>query len=468
VTIIDAVEDQNLFRPLFKNLDTWRAWLVVLKAIFALPMDEADRTVFTSLTGRTDPPAQQVSECWLVVGRRGGKSFIVALIAVFLATFKDYRPCLGPGERGTVMVIATDRKQARVIMRYLTALLQSVPMLAAMIERQDSESIDLNNRVSIEITTASYRTIRGYTVVAALCDEVAFWRSEDSANPAEEILAALRPAMSTIPGALLIGLGTPYRRSGPLYDAHKRHYGQEDSPVLVIQANTRTMNPSVPQSVIDRAMEIDPIAAQAEYFAQFRSDVGSFLDLDLIERAIEVGRRERAPLAGMQYTAFTDPSGGSHDSFTLAIGHRDHERMVLDVCRGIKPPFDPSAVVKEFASLLRAYRLSSVTGDRYAGQWVVEAFSKAGIHYRHSDVTKSELYLESLPLFSQGCVDLLDIPRLQVELQQLERRTSRSGRDSVDHPPQGHDDHANAACGCLALLASVSHQQPYMMKITGY
>jgi hypothetical protein len=468
MTIIDAVEDQNLFRPLFKNLDTWRAWLVVLKTIFALPMDEADRTVFTSLTGRQTPPVQQVQECWLVVGRRGGKSFIVALIAVFLACFRDYRACLGPGERGTVMVIATDRKQARVIMRYLTALLQSVPMLAAMIERQDSESIDLNNRVSIEITTASYRTIRGYTVVAALCDEIAFWRSEDSANPAEEILAALRPAMSTIPGALLIGLGTPYRRSGPLYDAHKRHYGHEDSPVLVIQANTRTMNPSVPQSVIDRAMEIDPIAAQAEYFAQFRSDVGSFLDLDLIERAIEVGRRERAPLAGMQYTAFTDPSGGSHDSFTLAIGHRDHERMVLDVCRGIKPPFDPSAVVREFCNLLKQYRCFSVVGDKYAAQWTVEAFAKEGIHYKHSDMTKSECYLESLPLFSQGCVDLLDAPPLAMELQQLERRTARSGRDSVDHPPQGHDDHANAACGCLALLASSVSQQPYMMKITGY
>ena len=107
---------------------------------------------------------------------------------MFLATFKDYRPFLGPGERGVLMIIATDRKQARVIQRYITALLNAVPMLAAMIERQDSESIDLDNRVSIEITTASYRTIRGYTVVAALCDEIAFWRSEDSANPAEEIL----------------------------------------------------------------------------------------------------------------------------------------------------------------------------------------------------------------------------------------------------------------------------------------
>jgi hypothetical protein len=251
---------------------------------------------------------------------------------------------------------------------------------------------------------------------------------------------------------MLIALGTPYRRSGPLYESYLQHYGQ-DSPVLVIQADTRTMNPGVPQSVIDRAMETDPIAAQAEYFAQFRSDVGSFLDSDLIERAVEIGRRERAPLAGIQYFSFTDPSGGAHDSFTLAIAHRDGERLVLDVLRGITPPFDPSAVVKELCDVLKAYHCDRVVGDHYAGQWVVESFNKEGVRYQHSERNKSELYLETLPLFAQGCVDLLDYQRLTMELMQLERRTARSGKDSVDHPPAGHDDHAKSCCGVLALLA---------------
>ncbi len=467
MTILDAIHDPLLFRPLFKSLDTWRAWFTVLKAIFALEMTHEERTLFTQLTVREAPPVQQVQECWLVCGRRGGKSFIVALIAVFLACFRDYTKYLGPGERGVLMIIATDRKQARVIMRYILALIEQVPMLKHMVVRQDSESLDLDNMVSIEITTASYRTIRGYTVISALCDEISFWRSEDSANPAEEILAALRPAMSTIPGALLIGLGTPYKRSGPLYDAHKRHYGQ-DSPVLVIQADTRTMNPTVSQSVIDRAMELDLVAASAEYLAQFRSDVGTFLDADVIERAIEPNRRERAPVKNISYTAFCDPSGGAHDSFTLAIGHQDGERSVLDVCRGIKPPFSPESVVKEYATLLKSYRLSLVVGDRYSGEWVREAFSKEGIHYRHSELTKSECYLESLPVFSQGIVDLLDVPVLTTELMQLERRTSRSGKDSVDHPPQGRDDHANACCGVLAMLASRTNAAPWRFNfVTG-
>jgi hypothetical protein len=214
-------------------------------------------------------------------------------------------------------------------------------------------------------------------------------------------------------------------------------------------------------------MELDPIAASAEYLATFRSDVGSFLDLDLIERTVELGRRERAPLPHAEYVAFTDPSGGSHDSFTLAIGHRDHERMVLDVCRGIRPPFDPSVVVKEYATLLKSYRCYSVTGDRYSGEWTVEAFAKEGIHYKHSEFTKSQLYLESLPLFAQGAVDLLDYQPLLLELMQLERRTARSGKDSVDHPPGGRDDHANSCCGCLAVLASSGSLQACMVDIVG-
>lgn len=228
------------------------------------------------------------------------------------------------------------------------------------------------------------------------------------------------------------------------------------------------MNPSVPQSVIDRAMEIDAAAAQAEYYAVFRSDVGSFLDSDMIDQAIEPGRRERAPLNEVQYVAFTDPSGGSHDSFALAIGHREGERLILDVCRGVKPPFDPSRVVAEFAALLKAYRCYSVVGDRYSGAWVIEVFSKAGIDYRHSGLTKSELYLECVPLFSQGSVDLLDTQPLTVELMQLERRTARSGRDSVDHSHQGHDDLANACCGVLALLASAAQNRPCEIRIEGF
>ncbi len=96
--------------------------------------------------------------------------------------------------------------------------------------------------------------------------------------------------------------------------------------------------------------------------------------------------------------------------------------------------------------------MSQVTGDRYGGQWPREQFRKHGIEYKPAEKTKSELYLELLPTINSGRVELLDSKRLQNQLVGLERRTSRAGRDTVDHAPGGHDDLANSVAGALALV----------------
>jgi hypothetical protein len=110
-------------------------------------------------------------------------------------------------------------------------------------------------------------------------------------------------------------------------------------------------------------------------------------------------------------------------------------------------------VVFEYATLLKSYGLSRVTGDRYAGEWVSSAFRKHGISYAASEKAKSDIYLEAEPLFARGAARVVDHRGLQVELRQLERRTTGSGKDRIDHPPRGHDDAANAACGALWLSA---------------
>ena len=63
------------------------------------------------------------------------------------------------------------------------------------------------------------------------------------------------------------------------------------------------------------------------------------------------------------------------------------------------------------------------------------------------------VYLECIPLFARGLVGLPDHPKLLRELRLLERHTHRSGKDAVDHPRNGHDDHANVVCGVLHLLS---------------
>ena len=65
---------------------------------------------------------------------------------------------------------------------------------------------------------------------------------------------------------------------------------------------------------------------------------------------------------------------------------------VLDCVREVVAPFAPSEVCEEFADVLKTYKIRSITGDRYAGEWVVEQFGRVGIQYEASEMVKSEIY----------------------------------------------------------------------------
>ena len=411
MNVLEACHDEELFARWFRK-GTWEPWLAFLAALFALPMSEAQLATYRQHTGRQEPPISPFMEGWLICGRRAGKSFILAVVAVFLSCFRSYAEHLGPGERATIMVIATDRRQARVIFRYMRALITLTPLLKTMVERETADVIELDNHVTIEIVTASYRTARGYTLAAVLCDEMAFWPTDNSAEPDYAVLDALRPGMATIPGAMLLCASSPYAKRGALWDAFRRCFGTDDRDVLVWKAATREMNPSVPPAVVNRAIERDPASAGAEYNAEFRVDIDSFIPLDVVEAAVSPGVFERAPLHSVEYVAFVDPSGGSADSMTMAIAHREGKSAVLDAVREVRPPFSPERVVADFAELLRCYRVTRVQGDRFAGEWPREVFRNYGITYEASEKPKSDLYRDLLPRLNSGEVELLENPAL--------------------------------------------------------
>ena len=448
MNIIQAIDDNNLLGPLFKNPATWQAWRVYLKSLFGLPIeDRAERRLFKQCTGLKRPRGGQAKESFVICGRRSGKSFISAVVAVYLACFRDWRPFLAKGEVGHVFIIATDRLQARIIKNYISGILASGPILKNMIKADYKESIELKNDITITIKTASFRGLRGYTLVAAILEELAFWRSEDSANPDKEILAAVRPGLATVEGSLLLGISTPYSRSGVLWEVFKKYYGQSGGP-LIWKAPTTVMNPTIDKNKIREALRDDPEAARAEWEADWRSDITSFMPLEAIEACVIPGRRELPKIEGAYYSAFIDPSGGRQDSFTLGIAHTDENgKIILDVIRERVPPFRPEAVCEEFAAIIKSYQIFDAWSDKYAGEWVTDSFRKFGIGILPCEKSASELYLEFIPEIMQGNVELLDNKRLINQLSSLERRTRAAGKDLISHFPGGHDDLANAVAG---------------------
>ncbi len=137
---------------------------------------------------------------------------------------------------------------------------------------------------------------------------------------------------------------------------------------------------------------------------------------------------------------------------TLAVAHRDAAgKADLDCLREARPPVSPEAVVERFVADLARYRIGTVAGDNYAKDWPQEQFRKRVVRYEVSARARSDIYLALLPMINARTVELLDDPKLLAQLTALERRTTRTGKDAIDHGPGGHDDVINAAAGALVL-----------------
>jgi hypothetical protein len=452
-TILEAIADPKLlghgFKKRWLRKDTWFAWRCFLSSVFNLPFESGGLEVFRKCTGRITAPLKAFKEVFLVCGRRSGKSYLCGAIAVFLAAFKDYSAFLSPGESACVAIVAGDRGQAAIILKYVKGFFASSPVLRSMLVGDLKEKIELSNGISIEILTSDYRAVRGKTLIAVLWDEVAF-NSGDSND--QETLNALRPGMASIPDSVLIGLSSPYSKRGVLYNEYQQHYAKDDSTeTLVWQADSLTMNPSLNPKSIEAAYQRDPISARSEFGAAFRDSSDGFLSQEVLDACIVRGRTSLRRLANTSYTSFVDMSGGKSDSATLGICHLENDRAILDLLVERGAPHSPEQVALAFAGIIKSFGLNSTTGDRYAAEWVSDAFRKNGVSYEASERSRSQIYLQFLPACLSGQVELLDNPKMIQQFLGLERRPGRNV-DIIDHSPgQGHDDCANAAAGCLTL-----------------
>jgi hypothetical protein len=451
VTLRKALSDPNLLGNTLAG-DSWKAWRVLLIAAVGEELTDDERVIFKQLTGREREPGEMCEEFVGVISRRGGKSRAISVLVSWIGGLCQH-PSLVRGERGVLLIISQDQRQANIVLDYIEANFAASPILSQLVESRIQRTIRLTNGIMIEVRAADFRSLRGPSYIGCVGDECAFWMTGDSANPDSEILNAVRPGLATTGGPLVL-ISSPYARRGELWNAYDRHFGAKGDPkILVAQASSRAMNATLPQSVVDRAMERDPSSAAAEFGAEFRRDIENFVSVEAVRACVSAGVFERGPLRNIAYIAACDPSGGSIDAMTLCVGHMEHARetVVIDALREVRPPFSPEATVAEFCALLKSYHVSKVTGDRYAGEWPREQFGKCGVLYEPAAKPKSDLYLDLLPSINSRRVDLLDHPKTINQLVGLERRTARGGKDSIDHAPGAHDDLANVVAGVASI-----------------
>jgi hypothetical protein len=195
IPVARALQHEHLFGPHFEG-PSWDTWRAVLKAAFGEGLSAAELQTFRSVADR-DPPTQRVKELAVVAGRGAGKDSTASFIAAFVAMSFDPRAAkLRPGEMAHILCLATDRDQAKIAFDYVAALFEEIPVLKKLVRDIGSDSITLANRVVVTVSTNSYRSVRGRSILCAIFDECSFWRDDRSANPDGEVHAAVVPGLS--------------------------------------------------------------------------------------------------------------------------------------------------------------------------------------------------------------------------------------------------------------------------------
>jgi hypothetical protein len=457
VRMRDALADDNVLGRALPG-PSWSSWRILLCAAAGEVLDDSEREVFKRLTGREKEPGHMCEVLLAVVGRRGGKSKAAAVFMVWLACCCDWTSDLSIGEHGIALIISPTERQSQVMADYIRAIIKNTPLLASLVEDETQQVFKLKRNVAIEILAANAKWVRGLTAIGIAMDETAYLPSnEDAANSDISILEAVRPSAATTAAPLVI-TSSPSTTQGIVHTLWKKHFGPDGSPdCIVVQSDSRGLNPTLRQSVVDKALADDAESASAEYLGQFREPLSAFISREIVMRCVEVGRSERLVLPGLEYQCFVDVSSGSGtDYFAAAIGHRarddDRNVVVLDCLFAERPPFDPLACIAALRGHLERWRIKTIVGDAYAGNFVPSAFAKHGITYLPAKLSASELYLAALPVFTSGGVALLDNPVLIEQLVNLRRRIGQAGKESVQHMRGQHDDLANATCGLIHML----------------
>lgn len=466
--IIEFVTDPQLL-----GLSISPAQETLLRGMYGLPLPSADHLdLWRQCTGRGAYLQQPILDTTAICGARAGKdSRLQAPTACYEAVFGGHEHHLAKGERGVIPIVNQDQRATRILYGYIREYLTRSPMLASLVAEVRAWEIDLVNGLTLMCFPCTMASLRGWSIPSGHLNEVAFFRFEGQADSDVEIQASIRRGMVGFPAPRLVKTSTPYMKGGILYEEFRRAWAVDDPDLLVWKAPTALMNPSIRAHRLERERRQDPLRYAREYEAEFAEDLDAFLPAAWVEDAVQSGRREVPPHPGISYVLPVDPSGagvgGGADAFTAAVLHLDGSptdgKVVHDMLRGWSRraghSMDLMGIVGEIATLAQAYGVSEVYGDKYGGQWVRQAFEKAGLFYRDADFDRSRAYLETEPLFAQGRIQLLDHPTLIREFKMLERRPRVGGRTVVDHPHGQHDDHANVVGLGAALLVAEGGRQ---------
>lgn len=468
--------------PLTHSITDSRGWSEL--DYFAASQGYGDYDDLGYLVSVSDAPylPQTYDEGWFICGRRSGKSDALAsTIVAYEAALGGHEQWVRPGQPAFCFQIAQDLRMARYSLNFIRATLESTPLLKKLITQVTADRIDLSNHLTIAVIPPTLKAVRGYANPVTVMDEVGVWyQDSDAANPDYEIWRAVKPAQAQFPNKKLVGISSPWNKSGMLFQyaeagtngvnataAERERY----AGCLVWKAASPTMRSdkmkngkdNIPRTYFEKEQAQDPRAYEREFLAIFQDSISGFLSSQLLRECIEKECVERPPAPKNFYVAAIDPAF-RRDAFTLCIAHANAQgEVVVDLIRRWTPvmgaPVNPSSVLAEMAPILRAYRIQIITSDQYHADSLQQltlshGFAMESIPF--TGVSKGSIYANLQMLVNQRRIKLLDHAEAYKELRSLERTLTRTGVIQISAPAGQHDDVATS-------IALAAHKTAWML-----
>jgi hypothetical protein len=397
--------------------------------------------------------SRAVSELVLCLGRRSGKTLLACVIGLYDALVASYDGLLRPGEQRYVVMVATTLEQARIALRTMRELILNSPTLAPLLVGDTTDELALTNGVVLRAIPCSARSGRGLPISCLILDEAAHMLTTEEGNQAGgRVYASMAPSVAQFgERGRIVVLSTPYAKQGLFWDLYRQAKSGEHPDMLLFEAPTWEVNPTIPQSWLDRQREKDQDLYKIEYGAQFTEGIASYLSAAAVQACVSKGVLERPPREGASYTLALDPAYVG-DAFGLVGACKvGDEHISVDVVRSWRgsrtTPVQHAAVLAEVEQLAEAYNGAQVVTDQFGAEPVRQGLNELGVHVRYSPWTadtKASAFSALKQAINTRSVSLPDHPGLLRELAALEIRQTAGGRPKIGAPQGEHDDLATA------------------------
>lgn len=518
ISFEEAISDEKLLKNHFtKELSLPQQ--VALKAFYGLSLNASELEQWAMFQGAAEfdelgyptkyfpypYSPKEYDKMVAILGRRSGKTDRITSTALaYEAVLGGHKQHVSPTQDFITFFVAQDVATATSHLKFVLQVLNSSPMMAKQIEKENSDGIYLRNGLSILPQPPTIKSSRGYAIPVVVMDEVGFWyKDAKSANPDFEVEIAVAYAQMQFPHAKEFVTSTPWTEEGILWAAqqagtegvrirchectensrqfcpHLREQREEHDGMLVLNAPTAAMgNPKITRKKLARERRRNPEAFKRESLAKFTKSSSGFLPEDFVKAAIDTGvySRQKFPRHNHPedpspiYIASMDPAF-RHDAFTFTIVHHDptvgivQDRLLRLLPGEDKKPINPAEALDQIQLLLQEFGLSFVYSDQYQLESLqqlalLRQFSIIGEDF--TGKSKPKIYGSLEMLIKQKRIKLLDHPEIFDELVRLEKKRTPNGTMQIAAPNGKYDDVASVLA--MAAYKSIWMLTPQVAK----